>query len=525
MQPLLKVENLEVKIKNGKRIIGPVNFSIDENKIIALVGLSGSGKSIMCEAMLGLLDKQNFEIYGNVFFNGINLFNLSEKEMAILRNSEISFVYQDSTNALIPVRNLEFFVKRIFKLHGHEISAEKINKIFQLLNFDSFSSLKTKLPYELSGGEIQRVCFALSLLLEPKLLIADEVTTACDLVTQMKILNFIKLTINKRMNANQKPLSVIFITHDLNIVKKFADEIIIFKDGIIQEIGTAHDVFNTPKASATKELINAKLKNFSNIHENNKTFSKEASSLIYKVDNLSFSYGDKIILKNVSFNLYKANLYTLIGKSGSGKTSLLKLLSETIKPHTIKKNENLNPINHNICEPGKIQFVFQNPRKSFDPYYTTEQSLLESLQTNSSYDTKFFTNQTKKKKAYLDALTFVNLPENVLSKLPHEMSGGELQRLAIARAIASEPEIIFMDEPTASLDSVNKKIILQLIQRLAFEKAITVFIVTHDLNIPLELNSNCLILDSGQIEEYENIYAMLNNPKSKFLQKLKTAIL
>lgn len=527
MKTMLKVENLTIKLKNEKVLVGPVNFSIAENKVVALVGLSGSGKSMMCEAILGLLDKKIFNISGNVFFNGINIFNLNKKERATLRNSEMSFVYQDSTNALVPVRKIEFFIKRIFKLHNYKISNEKINKIFQLLNFNSFEPLKKKLPYELSGGEVQRVCSALSLLLEPKLLIADEITTACDLITQMKILNFIKLICNERLNSNQKPLSIIFITHDLNIVKKIADEIIIFKDGLIQEIGTPQEIFNAPKTDATKDLINAKIKNFSDVQEKQKFFSKEKTPLLYKVNNLNFSYKDKTILKNVSFNLHKARLYTLIGKSGSGKTSLLKLLSGVLSSNNniTNANENSNPIKHNIHTPGKIQLVFQNPRKSFDPQYTAEQSLFESLKTNSNYNNKFFTKQTEKKKVYLKAMSFVNLPKSFLSKFPHQMSGGELQRLAIARALISEPEIIFMDEPTASLDSVNKKIILQLIQRLVFEKAITVFIVTHDLDIPLELNSPCFVLDSTQIEEYENVHTMLNNPKSKFLQELKTAVM
>jgi peptide/nickel transport system ATP-binding protein len=531
---LLSVRNLYVSISKIP-ILKNISFDLKKNEILGFVGESGSGKSITAFSIINLLRSKNITKTGTINYNGDFIESLGSKGFEKIRGNEISIIFQEPMSSLNPSMKCGEQILEIILNHNLISLKKGKNKVLELIKKVQLIESEIvygKYPHQLSGGQQQRIMIAMAIACDPKVLIADEPTTSLDGIVKKEVINLLK-SIQK-----ETEMSIIFISHDLHLVSKIAEKIIVLNKGEIVELGSSHQIFNNPKKLYTKLLLNARPPrnvrparlptNEKNINTSliSKKERVEAHNNLYqhdpilKIENLGFSYEDKKVLNNVSFNLFKGETLGLIGESGSGKSTIAKSilnLNRFDKGQIIYNKKCIKTYNNTEFR-RKIQLVFQDPYSSLNPEISIGYSIMEPMLAHKLYKTK-----KESKEKVISLLKQVNLIESDFNKFPYQFSGGQRQRIVIARALALNPEILICDESVSALDVTVQAQILNLLNQLKEKYSITILFISHDLSVVKYMSDRIIILNNGKIEEVNETDQLFLEPKKDYTKNLLLA--
>jgi oligopeptide transport system ATP-binding protein len=518
---LLEVNDLAISFvtRNGvNKAVDGISFSVESGKITAIIGESGSGKSVACYSMLGLVPMPPGRIDGgSAVFEGQDLLQLSERELRKVRGRDIAMVFQDPMTCLNPYLRIGEQLIEPLVYHRGTDKADAMQRAIELLGEVGLRDPETTIhcyPHEFSGGMRQRVMIAMALINEPKLLIADEPTTALDVTIQAQILKLIADLQKKR------DIGVIFISHDLAVVADIADEIAVMQKGKIVERGDREAIFDKAAHPYTQKLLAA-------IPSGNKQNPEPHDDTLIRVENLcTWFAGDGETVKavdDVSFDIRRGEVLGLVGESGSGKStigrSLLRLVPVT-SGSVIFDGTDVTALEGRALKDmrRRMQMIFQDPFASLNPRMTVFDTLAEPLLLHGIESRRSVAN------AVLQLMDDVGLVRSAVRKYPHEFSGGQRQRIAIGRALATRPEFIVADEPVSALDVTIQAQILELMEELGREYGLTMLFVSHDLAVVKHLADRIIVLYHGRIVEEGNGEQLFANPQETYTQQLLSAI-
>jgi peptide/nickel transport system ATP-binding protein len=552
---LLSIQDLRVAFRMGKvngvmqraEAVKGVSFDIEENTTVALVGESGSGKSVTAMSILNLLP-DNAERSGKILWGGKDLLQTPLEQLQHLRGKEIACVFQDPMQSLNPVftvgdQLIEPLIKHM-KM-GKRAALERAEQCLVEVGMPEPKRRLNAYPHELSGGQQQRVMIAMALACEPKLLIADEPTTALDVTIQRQILELIA-----RIQEKHR-MSVLFISHDLGLVGEIADQVLVMRHGILREQGPVAGIFAAPKDAYTQALLACRpslTQNQARLtviddHIAGRKSQEHAkpkdphAPVVLEVKSLCKSFWIKQGLfgrrefkavQNVTFQLRKGHTLGVVGESGSGKTtmglSLLRLHESNTGPmsgEAIFGGKNLLTLTDRERQPmrRRIQVVFQNPYASLNPRFTIGQTLLEPMEIHHIGDST----AAREEKARL-LLGKVGLDGSAFGKYPHEFSGGQRQRIAIARALTLNPEVLVLDEAVSALDVSVQAQVLNLLKDLQDEFGLAYVFISHDLAVVRFISDEVLVMKDGVVVEQASAAQILAAPKEAYTQRLLAAI-
>ncbi len=531
VKPLLEIRNLSVAF-NNRIVVNALSYALFPGKITAVVGESGSGKSVTAMSLLGLLPTKNLSFpSGEIFLSGELLgsenrtVKPTDEVLVSLRGKKIAVIFQEPMTALNPAMTCQQQMEECLR---HEEKERRKSKVLSLLEEvempDPTGALK-KYPHEFSGGQRQRIMIAMALASEPMLLIADEPTTALDPSVQASILELIK-----KLKA-QRNMSVLFISHDLHVVKEMADSIVVMKAGNALEQGDSATVLNAPQHEYTRGLLacrptkDSKGKSLVTLgnDRSEKQYSFSANeNILLRVDGLTKIYPGQTTpaVNNVSFEIKHGETLGLIGESGCGKTSLSRMLMGLLAPSSGKvwfEAEQL--IGNENSFPNKfrrdIQMVFQDPFASLNPKLKIEDMLLEPLHIH-----KIGSSNSERKKRVEYLLNAVGMPVDSAQRYAHNFSGGQRQRIVIARALATNPKLIICDEAVAALDVSVQAQVLNLLNDLKEEFGLTYLFISHDMPVVYHMSNNVLVMRKGELVEKGNAEEVFFNPSNQYTQRL-----
>jgi len=522
-QPLVSVEGLQVAFRRGdstRRVVHGIDFSIAEHETLALVGESGSGKTVSAQSILRLIPEHWISYpAGRVLFRGRDVLRMPEPELRDLRGREIGMIFQEPMTSLNPLHTIERQLGECFLLH-QGLSPEKARPLsvdwLERVGLREARSRLGAYPHQLSGGERQRVMIAMALANRPRLLIADEPTTALDVTIQAQILSLIK-ELQKELG-----MAVLFITHDLGIVRRMADRVAVMKDGMLVETGSTAAMFASPVHPYTKELLDSEPTGEAPDSDPDAPTAAEAKDLKVwfplRGGFLRRVRGYVKAVDGVSFRLARGKTLGVVGESGSGKTTLGKALlrleaSEgelTVDgmPFRLVDAKSLRPLRR------KLQIIFQDPYGSLSPRMTVEDIVGEGLLIHGIGD------KAERSRLVGEALAEVGLSEEHRGRFPNEFSGGQRQRIALARALVLRPEILVLDEPTSSLDRTIQFQVIELLKRLQEKHGLTYLFISHDLKIVKSLCHDILIMKAGKIVEAGPAREIFARPKEAYTKEL-----
>ncbi len=529
---ILDINNLNVDfLSEGSSIHAVRDFSmhINENEIFGLVGESGSGKSTVIKSILRILPAPGVITKGEIKFKDQDILELDESELSSLRWSHISVVKQKALNSLNPLLKIKEQIIDTIRAHEQiktKDAMERCNALMDLVEIDR--NYLNSYPHELSGGMKQRVVIAIALALKPELIIMDEPTTALDVVIEKEII--LKILDLK----SQLGFSLLFITHDLNLILGFADRVGVMLEGELVDTDTAEIIKSGGNNPYTTKLINS----IPDVSDYNQTKADKNEPELIHVKDLVKTYSrhasifssDKFhAVDGVSFNVNKNEIVGLVGESGSGKSTISKILTKLIDfdgGQILFNGEDISCITKRrdlLDYRKKVQMIFQDPFASLNSIHTVYHHLSRPILIHRSYD-KYSKKERDQlvKKEIIAILKEVDLspPEEFLYKFPHEMSGGERQRIALARVLLVQPQLIIADEPTSMLDMSIRMEILDLLKSLQVKKGISILFITHDIASACYLSNRLIVLKNGKIVDSGVVSEIINNPKDKYSKLL-----
>ena len=529
---ILDINNLNVDfLSEGASIHAVRDFSmhINKNEIFGLVGESGSGKSTVIKSILRILPAPGVITKGEIKFKDQDILELDESELSSLRWSHISVVKQKALNSLNPLLKIKEQIIDTIRAHEQiktKDAMERCNALMDLVEIDR--NYLNSYPHELSGGMKQRVVIAIALALKPELIIMDEPTTALDVVIEKEII--LKILDLK----SQLGFSLLFITHDLNLILGFADRVGVMLEGELVDTDTAEIIKSGGNNAYTKKLINS----IPDVSDYNHTKADKNEPELIHVKDLVKTYSrhssifssDKFhAVDGVSFNVNKNEIVGLVGESGSGKSTISKILTKLIDfdgGQILFNGEDISCITKRrdlLDYRKKVQMIFQDPFASLNSIHTVYHHLSRPILIHKSYD-KYSKKERDQmvKKEIIAILKEVDLspPEEFLYKFPHEMSGGERQRIALARVLLVQPQLIIADEPTSMLDMSIRMEILDLLKSLQVKKGISILFITHDIASACYLSNRLIVLKNGKIVDSGIVSEIINNPKDKYSKLL-----
>jgi peptide/nickel transport system ATP-binding protein len=552
--PLLSIRNLRVNFRLDKQTnfeaVKGISFDIPTNSTVALVGESGSGKSVTSLSILGLLPKENATVLpgSEIVYGGRNLVELGQDELRKIRGADISMIFQEPMTSLNPVFTVGFQLTEVLRMHMGMGPAEARRRAIALLAEVGIPDPEFKInayPSQMSGGQQQRVMIAMAIACEPKLLIADEPTTALDVTIQKQILELIAALQKKHQ------MSVLFITHDLAVVGEIADYVVVMRNGEIREQGPAKAVFENPQDAYTKALLLCRprldrrpvrlpvIEDFMNGHgkamhlTERKRGIDRADAIILDVRHLGKDFYSREGLfgrrkfeavKDVSFRLPKGKTLGLVGESGSGKTTvgltLMRLHEATTGEALFEGKDILSMSPRQFMDyKRRIQIIFQNPYASLNPRMIVGQILTEPMQIHGIGSSV----QDRTELAF-ELLQKVGLPEVSFYKYPHEFSGGQRQRIAIARCLTLKPDILICDESVSALDVSVQAQVLNLLQDLQDEFRLSYIFISHDLAVVKYISDEIMVMNNGAIVEIANSDDIYLHPQHQYTKKLLSSI-
>ena len=522
--PLLSVSNLSVAFRNGDETtlaVDRVSFTIQKGETLALVGESGSGKSVTALSILKLLTyPPASHPSGVVLFKGEDLLRADEEALRRVRGNEITMVFQEPMTSLNPLHTIERQIGEIIALHSGLRGDQARARILALLEEVGLRDAASRLnayPHQLSGGQRQRVMIAMALANEPDLLIADEPTTALDVTIQAQILDLLK-EIQKRRN-----MAILFITHDLGIVRRLADRVCVMTKGQIVEQGAVKDIFTAPQHDYTKKLLAAEPKGIAQP-------LPQSAPLLLKADHLKIWFpikrgflqrtvGHIKAVDGVSLALHEGETLGIVGESGSGKTTLGLALLRLISSDgpIVWLGSSINSYSSKMMRPLRrdMQIVFQDPFGSLSPRLSIADIIAEGLEVHQPH-----LSEKERETLVSSALHDVGLDPETRHRYPHEFSGGQRQRIALARAIVLNPKFIVLDEPTSALDMSVQAQIVEILRKLQKTRKLAYLFISHDLKVVKALAHRIMVMREGKVVEEGEAEALFANPKQAYTKAL-----
>ena len=520
---LLDVQNLTVSF-GSKAVVHGINFAVNAGERVALVGESGSGKTVTALSLLRLA--LNAQLSGAAKFFGeqtVDLLHIPEPQLRGIRGRDIAMIFQEPMTALNPLFTIG---NQIIEVLEKKQAVDRVNIAYAAIKLIASTGITDpercakSFPHQLSGGQRQRAMIAMALACQPKLLLADEPTTALDVNLRLQILELLSDL------QKQNGMAVVLITHDLNLVSKFADRIIVMEGGHIVEQGTVSDVFANPQHAYTRKLLDSKP-----VRDVFESQTDGTQQPIIHAKDMSVSYptpmagikgwfkkGEFAAVKHANFDLLPGQTLGVIGESGSGKTTLA-LAALGLQAFTGQFQVNGQNWGQGKTQDKSlrkvVQVIFQDPFSSLSPRMTISELVGEGLLVHSP-ELNSLQRQTK----VLQTLDEVGLSEaqfpNLLARYPHEFSGGQRQRIAIARALIVEPQILVLDEPTSALDVTIQKQVLQLLQRLQRERGLSFLLITHDIDVIRAMAHHVLVMKNGEVVESGSLQQVMQQPKHDY---------
>ncbi len=546
MNPLISVQDLRVSFRLSKseitEAVRGVSFDVPANSTVALVGESGSGKSVSAMSIVRLLPENAIVSQrSKILYNGRDLLGAPIEDMRRLRGKDISVVFQEPMSSLNPVFTVGEQIAEVLRIHLGLSARQALDRALELMTEVGIPNPRERLksyPFELSGGQQQRVMIAMAIACEPKLLIADEPTTALDVTVQRQIMDLLA-----KLQQRQK-MSILFISHDLGLVGEISSQVVVMRNGEVREAGDVARIFNAPQDSYTQALLACRprldtrprrlpviddIMNHSPIITEQRHCAPISDSPLVEVKGLGKDYALKTGLfkrsvfsavKQADFSLYKGRTLGVVGESGSGKTTIgmmLTRLTDATAGSIMFEGVDLAQLSAAQMRVyrSRIQIIFQNPYASLNPRFTVGQILIEPMRIHGIGQ-----NDDERARLALTLIEKVGLSRDDFGKYPHEFSGGQRQRIAIARCLTMKPEIIVCDESVSALDVSVQATVLNLLLDLQEEFGLTYMFISHDLAVVKYMADEILVMNEGQIVERgssEEIYARPQHPYTQHL--------
>ena len=550
MTHLISVQDLQVAFRMSKTDTVPavrgVSFDIPENSTVALVGESGSGKSVTAMSIVRLLpDNAIVAPTSKILYGGRDLLTMPIEDMRKLRGKDISVVFQEPMSSLNPVFTVGDQIAEVLRIHMNLNAKQAMDRTQDLMTEVGIPNPKERLkayPFELSGGQKQRVMIAMAIACEPKLLIADEPTTALDVTVQRQIMDLLA-----RLQQRQK-MSVLFISHDLGLVGEISNQVVVMRSGEVREKGDVATIFSAPKDAYTQALLacrprlDVRPRRLAVIDDivNGRPISTEQrvskpvdGAALIEVKGLRKDYSLKTGLfkrsvftavKGADFSLHKGRTLGVVGESGSGKTTvgmMLTRLTDATAGSIMFEGKDLAQLSASQMRAyrSRIQIIFQNPYASLNPRFTVGQILIEPMRIH-----KIGTDDDDRSRKALAMIEKVGLHADAFGKYPHEFSGGQRQRIAIARCLTMQPEIIVCDESVSALDVSVQATVLNLLLDLQEEFGLTYVFISHDLAVVKYMADEILVMSQGEIVERGSSDDIYSRPQHAYTRQLLGAI-
>jgi len=550
MTTLISVQDLKVSFRLSKTSIGQavkgVSFDIPVNSTVALVGESGSGKSVSAMSIVRLLpDNAIVDAQSKILYNGRDLLQAPIEALRALRGKDISVVFQEPMSSLNPVFTVGDQIAEVLRIHLKLNRKQSLDRALELMTEVGIPNPKERLnayPHQLSGGQQQRVMIAIAIACEPKLLIADEPTTALDVTVQRQIVELLA-----KLQQRQK-MSMLFISHDLGLVGEISDSVVVMRNGVVREAGDAEAIFTTPQDAYTQALLACRprldarprrLAVIDDIMNQRAAITEERVSTpadgpaLIEVKGLRKDYPLKTGLfkrsifsavKGADFSLHKGRTLGVVGESGSGKTTvgmMLTRLTDATAGSIMFEGIDLAKLSAAQMRVyrSRIQIIFQNPYASLNPRFTVGQILMEPMRIHS-----IGKDDGERALRAVALIEKVGLPAEAFGKYPHEFSGGQRQRIAIARCLTMQPEIIVCDESVSALDVSVQATVLNLLLDLQEEFGLTYVFISHDLAVVKYMADDILVMNQGEIVERGSSDDIYNRPQHAYTRQLLGAI-
>lgn len=522
--PVVAVSNLTIGVR-GTHLPPPVDdvsFHIEPGETLCIVGESGSGKSLSSLAIMGLLDRHALSVVsGGIEVDGHDILAASNEKLRRMRASTMSMVFQEPMTALNPVERVGAQIEEVLKVHGERSPARlraRVMEMLEAVHLPEPDRIFRSYPHQLSGGQRQRIVICMALILKPKLLIADEPTTALDVTTQKQILALIQ-ELKDRFNT-----AVLFITHDFGVVSEIADRIAVMNRGKIVEMGTRDEILSKPQEGYTRMLVSAVP---SLVPRESETVFGE---VVLSVRGLTktFTSGGFLrksrsvdAVKPADLELRRNEILGIVGESGSGKTTLARCLTRLITPSAgviDLDGTDVSELREAALRPHrrKIQVVFQDPFRSLNARMRIKDIITEGL-------VNYGTRRREGYRKAAELFELVGLDETMLDRFPHQFSGGQRQRICIARALALDPDVLIADEAVSALDVSVQRQVLDLLDDIREKRKIAVLFITHDLRVAGRICDRIIVMKDGDIVEADTARHILGEPKHPYTRQLITA--
>ncbi|WP_028864347.1 ABC transporter ATP-binding protein [Psychromonas aquimarina] len=516
--PLLKVQDLSVSFAQLK-VVECLNFELQRGKTLALVGESGSGKSVTALSILQLLPYPHaHHEQGEIYLSGQAVVGKGDKVLQAIRGNKVSMIFQEPMTSLNPLHTIKKQIAEALLLHKGltgKPATKRIIELLELVGLDNAESRLSSYPHELSGGQRQRVMIAMALANEPELLIADEPTTALDVTIQKQILELLK-SLQKRLN-----MGILLITHDLHIVRNFADDVVVMCDGRQIEYNKTESLFTTPQQSYTKKLLSSE--------PQGQMPALQRHDLILSAENINVSFplsknfwgkvtSKLYAVKNAGLQVHQGETVAIVGESGAGKSTLAQAVLQLndSEGKVVYLGQRIDQLKNSAMRRirSSLQIVFQDPFASLSPRMSVHEIVAEGLRVHSAMD------ETQIELEVQRVLAKVGLDKNSGKRYPHEFSGGQRQRISIARALILKPKLIVLDEPTSALDRTIQKQILELLIDLQKEFSLSYIFISHDLSVVRAVSHRVVVMQAGKIIEQGLTSEIFGHAQEKYTQIL-----
>ncbi|CAP44391.1 ABC transporter ATP-binding protein [Bordetella petrii] len=518
---VLAIRNLSVEVAGaGNRVVRNLSLDVHAGETVCVVGESGSGKSVSSLAVMGLLPPGVLQPSGAVRVEGEDVISASPRRLRELRATRMAMVFQEPMTALNPVHTVGRQVDEVLRLHRRMARAERRAKVldmFRSVHLPDVERIYDSYPHQLSGGQRQRIVIAMALILEPRLLIADEPTTALDVTTQKQILALIKELQVKHRTA------VLFITHDFGVVAEIADRIVVMNRGDLIETGTRDDILARPQQSYTRRLVSS-VPSLVPVRR-----EAPAGSPVLRVQGLGRIYTEKRRLwggagrtvqaaSDVNLVLRKGEILGIVGESGSGKSTVARCILRLIEPSAgsmLIGGDDISTLSGAELRPvrRRIQIVFQDPYRSLNPRRKVGDSIIEGL-------LNFGEPRERALARAAETLRVVGLGADAMERYPHQFSGGQRQRICIARALVMEPEVLVADEAVSALDVSVQAQVLELLEQIRQRTGVGVLFITHDLRVAAQICDTIMVMQRGAVVETGAAEVVLTQPTHDYTRAL-----
>ncbi|RUV41275.1 ABC transporter ATP-binding protein [Mesorhizobium sp. M1A.T.Ca.IN.004.03.1.1] len=519
MSVVLQICDLVAEASHGSEwntILHGVSLAIRRGEVLGLIGESGSGKTTLGLAAMGYAKPGCRLVSGSVTFDGKDLLKADAEELRIIRGQKISYVAQSAAASFNPAHRIVDQFAEVAAEHGivdEANSHRRAKELFRQLDLPDPEGIGFRYPHQISGGQLQRCMVAMAMACNPKIIVFDEPTTALDVTTQVEFLHLVKRTIR------DQGLAAIYISHDLAVVAQVADNVVILRQGAIVEKGTKQQIIDAPEAEYTRRLISAR----AGVRVGIDSSSVDRSAALLAVEDLSVSYGLVKAVANAGIEVFPRETVSIIGESGSGKTTLAKAivgLLSNVNGTIVYRGSIVPPLFRDRSKKllQKVQLVSQSPDSALNPRHTVGRVLARPL---SLY---FGMRKGEREARIRELLRMVELPPNYADRSSSKLSGGEKQRVCIARALAAVPELVICDEVTSALDPLIAKDVLLLLRKLQNELGLSLLFITHDLVVAEAISHRIVVMRRGQIVEQGNASEVMAAPREPYTQLLIDAV-